>query len=180
MTSDRRKVWVVYGMHRSATSSVAVSLHEHGIDMGDKLLGPHSSNPWGHGEDQPVVNLNDKLLAKCGATWDDPPTDTGPMFDNEGLGLVLDYCVQRNLAADRWGMKDPRFTFTLPVWYHVLAFELELDVILCPVWRHPREIERSLIRRDGMNETQARALVRKYHDAMEVLPRNLYGTGVRT
>lgn len=172
---DAKKVWVVYGMHRSATSSVAVALHEHGIDMGPKLLGPHESNTWGHGEDQPMVSLNDKLLADCGGTWDEPPFDLEPAWSAENMGLVLDYCVQRN-SAKRWGIKDPRLTYTLPIWYTVLVHELGLDVILCPVWRHEKSVAHSLVMRDGMPEQRALRLARAYQDRMEVLPRNLYGT----
>lgn len=94
---------LVLGTHRSGTSAVAGVLHNLGINMGDRLLGAHPSNPKGHFEDLDFLNLNDKVVKN----WRNPLlTVTGEQLDR--YQELVDAKDHQRL----WGIKDPRLCIT--------------------------------------------------------------------
>ena len=66
-----RTAYVVLGMHRSGTSSVAGTLALLGAAAPRTLMGPAQDNPKGFWESQVVTAFNDRLLAAAGSAWDD-------------------------------------------------------------------------------------------------------------
>src|SRR5262249_1430116 len=105
---------IVLGMHRSGSSCLARILHAAGLYMGEELPDDrHSSNLFGHWEVAKAVEINDRLLARSGGTWDDPPAQlrADGEIDNDIRSLLrsLERC-------GHYGWKDPRMTLTLPVW----------------------------------------------------------------
>ena len=52
----------VLGNHRCGSSCMAGVLHKMGINMGDVMLGAHSSNPLSHFEDMGFVLINDTMV----------------------------------------------------------------------------------------------------------------------
>lgn len=121
--------------------------------------------------------LNDWMMAHAGARWDAPAATGYLLHDGDNLALVEDYlrllldgpCSAGFLGAARyaryrglscldvpWGWKDPRNTFTLPVWLRIFP-----DAKVVHVERHGVDVARSLkVRHDRTHERRA-ALYRK-------------------
>jgi hypothetical protein len=106
------------------------------------------------------LELNKRLLAQCGASWDEPRAAAERFRDPRALDAATDYAAARvgGLSAalflgisgflryrdirnldGPWGWKDPRNTFTLPVWRKVFP---EAKVLF--IERHGVDVARSL------------------------------------
>jgi len=159
----RTKVMVVIGPGRSCTSGVARALHEGGWPMGDDLLPPHESNPWGHFEDVDLIDLNDRMLADAGGDWLTPAPV--PASD-ENRAVVRGYVSHRARHGTQWGMKDPRLAITWPVFDLVFRHDFpELEPILVFPSRELDTVAESLVARDGLPERQAWEWAALYRDA---------------
>lgn len=159
------KVMVVFGSGRSATSAVARGLHLAGFPMGDELIEPSDSNPWGHYEDRALVRLNDTMLAELDGAWDQPPPVSVVECAVQRLaGRCADYIASR--GTEQWGMKDPRLVLLWPAWRAAFDQFPTLDVIRVDVWREPGEIAKSYTRRDGSLFEQGMRLAHAYHERM--------------
>ena len=120
---------ILLGMHRSGTSLVAELLDALGLFQGHELQEDHESTYF--------LDLNDTLLRRIGAAWDNPAPARGFLEDQAALdltarclgaeltskGLKRFLGLRRYLKArslDRfeqpWGWKDPRTVFALPAW----------------------------------------------------------------
>lgn len=154
------KVFLVVGMHRSATSLAAKGLHESGVHMGDNLIGAMPSNPHGHFEDRRAVLINDRILKDAGGYWNHPPEHDRIMQADTTL---LEEYVETRKDRDMWGVKDPRLCLTWPLWTSLLD---DVDLHLVKVWRHPKQIADSLNRRDGTPISQGLELAREYQKRM--------------
>lgn len=143
---------IIIGMHRSGTSMVAEILGRLGLFMGADLEINNESKFF--------IKLNAWLLRECGAKWD-RPISTSMLLENATLAeLTLDYLTYqlsnwpvhkysglvRYVILDLpitpqtpWGWKDPRNTFTLPVWLQLFP---EAKVI--HVYRNGVDIASSL------------------------------------
>ena len=62
----------VLGMHRSGTSSLAGSLEEAGLHLGE-VVTRADHNQKGNRESLAMRDLNDRLLEHNGGAWDRPP-----------------------------------------------------------------------------------------------------------
>lgn len=147
------KTFVVLGMHRSATSLVAKSLHSE-ISMGDKLLPPTSDNPLGYFEDEEFMQLNIKILRRAGGDWRNPPSEdkilqVADLFESRIRAIV----EERNSRGINWGWKDPRTTLTIRLY---LPYLVNPHFVSC--FRDPQEVAASLVRRDSHFFTQEKAL----------------------
>lgn len=144
---------LVIGMHRSGTRLLARLLNRLGVFMG--------ADQQADSESVTFMLLNEAILHQCGAFWSEPmPAHfllAQPEFVEqltasaiEGLGRRFrDYAGRTDLrpgsspeAAQPFGWKDPRNTFTLPVWRRVFP---GLKVI--HVLRHGVDAAASLARR---------------------------------
>lgn len=119
---------VVIGMHRSGTGLLTTILERMGVFMG----------AWQERNGEAVFHwqLNEWLLRQSGASWDHPEPVRAFLADERARELAVDHLaflhrtpwVAGYLGAGRylryrkpqrmasWGFKDPRTTFTLPVW----------------------------------------------------------------
>ena len=143
---------IIIGMHRSGTTMVTRLLERLGLDVGYRLDPNHE--PW------LFLRLNDWLLEQCGGRWDNPlplrlllENDQARALAVEHLRLVADsprtlsflgplgYLRHRSLFAMQgaWGWKDPRNTFTLPLW-----LELFPEARVIHVTRHGVDVAASL------------------------------------
>lgn len=154
------KVFLVVGMHRSATSLVARGLHNSGVHMGDNLIGAMPSNPHGHFEDRRAVLINDRILTDAGGKWNHPPSHERIMQSDTSL---LEEYVEARSTEDMWGVKDPRLCLTWPLWTELLD---DVDLHLVKVWRHPKQIADSLHRRNKIPIPQGVNLAREYQKRM--------------
>jgi hypothetical protein len=117
------------GMHRSGTAMIARLLDELGLFQGAELQEDHEST-W-------FLDINDLLLERVNAAWDNPGPIRGFLenptaFDLTARCLEADFSSKLTraflgrrramrfkslLKYDKpWAWKDPRTIFTLPLW----------------------------------------------------------------
>lgn len=143
---------VIAGMHRSGTSILTTVLDELGLFSGSKLDSNHEAIFFAH--------LNNWLLRQAGAAWDYPEPFHDFLTHDAMVGAsalqlrhiltmpraiefmgLRQYLRLRDVAKlDRpWGWKDPRNTFTLPVWQRVFP-----DAKFLVIHRHGADVAASL------------------------------------
>lgn len=143
---------IVVGMHRSGTSLLTRALQDAGLFMG---LGATRN------EEARFTNaLNAWVFREASATWDRPESIDQLLADDELRPWVLDYLGgvvggpasirflgprrwlrDRGLdrVAEPWGWKDPRNTFTLPLWLELFPGARVLHIV-----RHGVDVAASL------------------------------------
>jgi len=151
--SDRKKLIVVLGMHRSGTSVIARGLKAMGVDLGENLLPAMAEvNERGFWEDQDFLALNVELMALSGLDWYDNCPAGRFQADDTRLEPYRSRAVQ--LVEDRlaiypsFAVKDPRMAVLLPFWRAVFE-QVECDVVYLIAIRNPRSVVDSIVRRDG-------------------------------
>lgn len=144
---------VVLGMHRSATSMLAKALHARGCALSRQLLGANLSNPSGHWESTVAIDIDDRLLAVFGRSWDDlramPPgwLETADATDARNRIRIL---VNEDFGkTPLWTIKEPRMCRLAPLWLETVA-DLGFAPKVVIAVRHPFEVALSLLRRDGL------------------------------
>lgn len=145
---------IVAGMHRSGTSLVVKLLEGLGVFMG------HSRDP--NEEAVLFLHLNEWLLRQSGSRWDRPGGIRDLVADPKLRDAAGEYLrdALRGLrlrsftgwipalrdglrdVKGPWGWKDPRNTFTLPIW-----LDLFPDARVIHVRRHGVDVAASLRRR---------------------------------
>ncbi len=155
----------VVGMHRSGTSATTAALATLPFELPDEseLVGGNDSNPLGHFEVLSLMEFNQDLLERAGASWFGPTKAalgslaelTDPTFGLEGKARQLFRDV---FATDHWLFKDPRLSLTLPFWRKVLP-EPQAAVL---VRRDPIGIAQSLRERNGLGLRHGLALWERY------------------
>ncbi|MGH1417050.1 MAG: hypothetical protein ACRBB0_26440 [Pelagimonas sp.] len=135
--SDQTIVCIL-GMHRSGTSSLAGSLEERGLFLGE-VVNQAKFNSKGNKENLERMKINDDLLVLNGGRWDSPPRR---MVWDDALRRRRDAHIAKYCDIKAWGFKDPRTLFTLPFWQ-----ETGLDFQFVGTFRHPKAVEKSLLRR---------------------------------
>jgi hypothetical protein len=154
---------IVVGMHRSGTTLLAELLSELGVHMGARL-GPETH------EATFFQDLNVALLAAAHGVWDWPePMRVAIAHDGLNAALaswlaqeccgpgIVSYLGWRAGLRTRslgrvegvWGWKDPRNTYTLPLWLRLFP-----NARVIHIYRNAVDVADSLVRR------QARALKR--------------------
>ncbi|HLK61708.1 MAG TPA: sulfotransferase [Chthonomonadaceae bacterium] len=164
---------IVIGMHRSGTSMVTGMLTAMGVFMhpnmrppapGEMLEVPNEQRRRdGYGEAELFRLLNERIMERSGATWD----DVQPFLDRRDTPwmtrtsvLMMQNHVKRRLYPDfldhmpewssgPWGWKDPRSSLLLPYWLQVFP-----QARILHVRRDPEAIARSLIRRAPDSEQE--------------------------
>jgi hypothetical protein len=147
---------IVIGMHRSGTSLLSKLLHRAGVPMGnDRNV---------HDESAFFLELNKFLFRAAHADWDYPEPMLllleVPELRHALLEHLRSQCSargtrsylgwRRSLRSSRldsqpgpWGWKDPRNTFTLPIWLEVFPSARVLNV-----YRNGVDVAESLVARE--------------------------------
>lgn len=153
--ASKQKPILIIGMHRSGTSMLARILCESGVFMGADAQGNYESVLF--------MSLNDALLIRCYSTWDNPFGIHLALQNQQtvdGLARFAFNAMRSNansylrpvgrdgtddiLDIDFvWGWKDPRNTFTLPVWSRIFPNNKIIHVM-----RHGVDVANSLFQRD--------------------------------
>jgi hypothetical protein len=135
----------VLGM-RSGSSLATRALVGLGADPGTEselLPAVEGDNPTGYWEQQPLISLNDDLLAHLGGPWWDMPQLPAGWHEDPGLEPFRERA--RSLIAELfpgdalWVWKDPRAALTLPFWQDVIG---PMRYVIAT--RSPREVAASL------------------------------------
>ncbi len=147
---------LIIGMHRSGTSLVARVLEDLGLFLGRRLQGDHESTFF--------LRLNDWLLHEAGASWDRPEGIDAVLEDQAARESIVrflrsyirgprsvEYLGWSSVRLGRgfwqppanWGWKDPRTTFTVPLWASVFP-----GIRLIHVVRNGVDVAESLLVRE--------------------------------
>jgi len=137
---------LVLGMHRSGTSLTTRLINMMGAYFGPEgiAVDTRPDNPKGYWERKDILRINQAIIAHRG----DIPQEI--QSDIKRLILGMD-------AFRPWVAKDPRFCLTLPHWLP----QLEVPVAVI-VYRHPLEIARSLLSREGKPIDQGLVMWEQY------------------
>ena len=147
---------IVIGMHRSGTGMVTRALESLGLFVGKNKDQNHEATFF--------QGINDWLLRQCGGSWDNPGPISHLLRNSEirakTTGYIRDillkspraisflgwgrYALYRDISRLRipWGWKDPRNTFTLPLWLDIFP-----DARIVHIRRHGTDVANSLVKR---------------------------------
>lgn len=145
---------LILGMHRSGTSLLTGILREAGIYLGWRV----EENL----ESRFHLRINEWLLRCCGGSWAFPSpiqsfitnksfmTTATKILEHELKSLlyfynyigIVNYYKTNLIYKNLWGWKDPRNTFTLPLWTRIYP-----DLKIIYVKRNGVDVAASLLRR---------------------------------
>lgn len=170
---------IFIGMHRSGTSMLGRLLESLGLFTGTR-----------QDENSEAVffqQLNEWLMTQCGARWDMPEA-TRYLWGNEDLLSWIDDYLRYLLDSPRaiqflgfrrylttggvtrlnmpWGWKDPRNTFTLPMWLRIFP---EAKVVY--IERHGVDVAQSLRVRSRKGFVNTTRKYRKYRPIVSLRPK---------
>lgn len=136
--------YIIIGMHRSGTSLVAQVLEKSGIFMG--VVKDHNY------ESVPFLSLNQHTLWAADANWLEPKVPSKEHYKSlTGAEMFYEHFktygwLRQNLLklkSPAWGWKDPRNTFTLPMWLEQFPKAKVIHVI-----RDKQAVAKSLAKRN--------------------------------
>jgi hypothetical protein len=115
---------VVVSIGRSGTSLISRILHEVlTVDFGEEAdhIPRNHNNPDGYFENAEFLTVDQRILAAVGASvLSPPPIDFASHMDARIRSNFVDGCgrLLEKYAANKpaFGWKDPRLSFTLPIW----------------------------------------------------------------
>jgi hypothetical protein len=163
--TDRRRIVVLLGMHRSGTSVTMNVLNALGVPLSDDLMPATEFNLKGYFESLEISKVHDEILKLFGMLWSSS-TVTHPLPANwwrqpqvAPFKAQLIQIVEREFAkaGPLWGFKDPRTARLLPLWLEIID-ELQLDPKYLLVTRHPTDVANSLYAREHVNPIHAEML----------------------
>ena len=159
--SDRGKLLLVLGMHRSGTSAVMGLLEDHGVELGPARAKRNEFNRRGNREILPLRRIHERILDRAGGSWYEPPDSVEVTADDRSdRDAILD-----GIEGDVIALKDPRMLFAMELWR-------ELDPLPIGVIRNPVAVRESLGHRasEGMGPVLLpadwEALWRRYNEAL--------------
>lgn len=151
-----RQPIIFIGMHRSGTSLLGRLLEQLGIFVGVKKDRNNESTFF--------QALNEWFLKQSGGRWDNPRIVDELLLDEETLTLIEEFVrarlrgpsvaeylgwyryLRHRTISERldfpWGWKDPRNTFTLPIWLRLFP-----DARVIYIERHGVDVAHSLVER---------------------------------
>jgi sulfotransferase family protein len=154
------------GAPRSGTSAVTNLVNALGVPATSEedLKAADAGNPRGYWESASLIDMNERVLSKVGASWLSPPALASGLERNPSVtGLAEDAraAFSRVRPGRAWVWKDPRNCFTLRFWLGVT----EAAPVIVLMYRHPFEVADSFARRNGLSAPLALALWERYNRA---------------
>ena len=154
---ENQSAIVILGMDRCGTSLCTNVLQALGMSIGTKLLPANRFNKQGYFEDLEILRVHERILAVLGRNWDTLATvcpfprlwwqsELMEGFYNELTEITR--VRTATAGSGRWGFKDPRTVFLLPLWRRVFS-DLAIDPVFVVCVRHPGAVAQSLSTRDG-------------------------------
>ena len=152
---------LIFGSGRSGTSMLGGILHDAGYYMGENLYPARDSNPKGFFENDFINGINEKILVN----YDEKQSWTRKFFKRTtsvvapGKGqhwlssipesVDINNCAQSVVndikiacSYEGFAYKDPRFSYTLPVWEKYLPS----DTVYIVLFREPSVVVSSIIK----------------------------------
>jgi len=167
---------IILGSGRSGTSMVAGTLAKAGYFMGTRLVPPRDSNPKGFFEDHEINDINENILKQV---VPHRPRYIGRLFFRNRLGYMQKWLarvpldtpipcppgvqprIRRAVQHMPFCYKDPRFSYTLPVWRPYLK-----DTVFICVFRDPASTALSIVKE--CQQPYLRRLQMDFDTALEV------------
>ncbi len=152
---NKKLVIIVAGMHRSGTSALTRVLSLVGCDLPKNLLPPvPGNNDRGFWESQPIMDLNEDILASAGSTWEDWQAFNSDWYTSpvaEEFRERAQDSLSNEYGSNRlFVLKDPRICRLLQFWIdEVRKFGADCRIIL-PI-RSPLDVAKSLKARDDID-----------------------------
>lgn len=145
-----RQLLLVAGSGRSGTSLFASIVGNLGFHVPEPRVATDDSNPRGFGEPQWVVDKHTALLRRANVHASDARpnawADTAKLcLDEHVTAEVRRWLRDQFHLHDQVVLKDPRLLWFLPLWNQV-SNELEADVYVVTMLRHPAEVVSSKLR----------------------------------
>lgn len=157
---------IILGSGRSGTSMVANLFFEAGYYLGDNYLGEKNSNPKGFFEDYTVNTVNENIISTV--VKDIPEKIRRRVYPSytfyrarwlarlkKGLNYQLSekdkLSIEKLLTNTPFCYKDPRFSYTLPVWLPILP---KNTYYLC-IFREPQNTAMSIVKECKSSEALA-------------------------
>jgi len=147
---------IILGSGRSGTSMVAGTLAKSGYFMGENLLPPRHSNPKGFFEDPFINGINEEILSNVefglidkinralsgrhftdGQRWLENLTKSARLR----LSKNVEAQILKAVSNSPFCYKDPRFSYTLPLWQPFLE-----DTVFICVFREPSLTAQSIVK----------------------------------
>jgi tetratricopeptide (TPR) repeat protein len=144
INGDKRKNIIILGSGRSGTSMVAGLFARSGYFMGKNLYPGRDSNPKGFFEDSEINSINEDILSLVQPGWAHPGQQwlsCLPLSISFPKTTALDRRIQDIVRLEPFCLKDPRFSYTLPVWRPFL----KKTVCIC-VFRDPASTIQSILK----------------------------------
>ena len=153
---------LILGFGRSGTSLMAGILHHTGYFLGDDLYPPRESNPKGFFENELINGINEKILEKFDyirvkrnsepILYNSSPFN--PIYGQRWMNYIepetaISYSdedtlnqIRSALSVPVFAYKDPRFSYTLPVWKPYLP----KNVVYICMFRQPEITVESVLK----------------------------------
>lgn len=130
---------IVLGVHRSGTSLLTRMIEKLGVFVGGDLQQDYESNS--------IIAINNHYFTCTNSSWDRPEYLNDVSLEYNPIAQVFASNYEQISARfgpmnGLWGMKDPRFVVTLPLWRDVFP---NLRTIV--IRRDVKDIAKSLYRR---------------------------------
>ncbi len=112
---------LIFGTGRSGTTALAGALRASGAFAGEQFISPTSLMPDGYVEDVRVNQWNNQIISQL-CDYQGVFRAPVPLGLDFGKAVAPDPKGMAELLSNRpYALKDPRFSFTLPVWKPFLA-----------------------------------------------------------
>lgn len=125
------------------------------------MIGGPDENPLGFFEDEPLLELCDRVMEQLGTSWDSPRLISETAWRKAALGGLELEAVESIRARFNdiplWGFKNPRLARLLPFWQRVFKAAGRQEGYLITL-RNPLSVSRSLENRNAMSANTAHLL----------------------
>lgn len=164
---------LILGSGRSGTSMLGGIFHDAGYFLGDRLHKPRESNPKGFFEWYKINKINEELLTPYNRknlfshftwTFHKKHTVSNPGNNQKWLMAIptntkisssdsqLENEIQEVLKREPFCYKDPRFSYTLPIWQdNIMKYKTGETVFIC-IFREPDITVESILKECGSQE----------------------------
>lgn len=153
---------LIFGAGRSGTSMLAGMLHQAGYYMGEGLYKGNNSNPKGFFECKAINSINERILLPynkrpeskilrlfCRNYVKSFPTDNQrwlssipPQIDIKNESTEIEESITKEISKVPFCYKDPRFSYTLPIWEK----HLKRDTVFLCIFRRPNVAVKSILK----------------------------------
>jgi hypothetical protein len=175
---------IILGMHRSGTSLLTKILQQIGVNIGKDIDDNYES--------QFFVKLNEWAFFQAGATWDNP-LNMNFLTDDFSENIAQNfkkhlhkYKFSKNFANYKklsqsnvlWAWKDPRNTFTYPIWQKIFP-----EAKFINIYRNPIDVAESLRTREEIFQktkfSQTKTGIKKRLNEYFLTRKRLYSQSIR-